>query len=169
MKKKEELVWGVGRRKCVIHVTEFMLRIENQRFVHHGTKEQAVRDFENLAHLPATDLVTRDRAWTTNGSPAPRKALLFRQVQVGQQLSDIFHWRDRIHTANHSNPSPAQRLFEYVHGTSPVVSNAMRGLDGKVDVDKLLYEAIRRNSSMFTLTGACGRCSLVTAPSRRVV
>lgn len=130
--------------------------ISNARFAYRRSDAEVRADFDRLRNARPEDLVESSSDWEVRtGCPTPRKVFLFRNVRMGQYLSERMHWKHRVRTGTiwwKSGQDTLERLLanrETLRNTLERIRNASRKT---MTPDELLYEAVRTNSALMTLT-----------------
>lgn len=122
------------------------------------SEEEVRRDFQKLCECRAEDLVDTTKEWVprVDGCPTPCKAYLYRIRRCGQLLSEAFHWPHRVQTATTWWPSGHdvlrrwQRDPDFLRGAYERLQRVSSGR--RFTHEQLVYEAVRVNSALMTLT-----------------
>tara|TARA_B110001450_G_scaffold25907_1_gene22833 strand:- start:91 stop:1137 length:1047 start_codon:yes stop_codon:yes gene_type:complete len=127
-------------------------------FAYTRTADEVARDFAAFCRVDAETLVDRTHHWNprTAGCPVPKKLpLLFRSTRGGQLLSEYFHWQSRVKTPSKwmdSGERVLQRYFSEPTFLTGASDRIQRATSRQLGRDELLYDVIRVNSALMTLT-----------------
>ena len=112
-------------------------------------------DFERFRTTPAEHFVMRSREWVPRhpNVPVPQQSWLYRTVHVGQLLSEYHHWQHRAQTATIHFRSASDVAADLDRRPlSKDRERIRRATKRPLTDDECLFDAIRTNSSLMTLT-----------------
>lgn len=119
--------------------------------------EHVRADFERFRATSTDTFFVDRRDWLPRHPevPVPKKLWMYRTVQVGQLLSEYHHWKHRSKTATMHFRS-AQDVLDEFQRNSDHLKNARerirRVTKRPLTEDECIFDAIRTNSALMTLT-----------------
>lgn len=132
--------------------------VRNNEIINTREETDVRSDFGKFCNTDSSSLVELTDDWVVrSGAPTPNKQpLLFRGMRRGQLLSDYFHWQHRVRTATKWLQSGETILNKWLVEKDTFLVGAMDRIERcnrrKMNKEQLMYEVVRSNSSLMTLT-----------------
>ena len=135
----------------------YNMNVHDGKFVYAKSDQLVYDDFIKLQNMKPDDMIEKHTNWEVRtGCPTPQKIYLFRSMRAGQLLSERMHWSHRVKTSTVWSRSGQEVLDRWKRDPS-FLRNASARIDKatrnrKFTKNELIYDTIRTNSALMTLT-----------------